>query len=174
MIFPNDAQAPTTFDTTGQIPPPSTGQSKFSVSATLWEEEGTLLFHVTTGDGLKMIRREDNHMINGSKLLDAVPGMSHDKKNKILEDEKVKHAVLEAPSYDLLGTWIPFDRALDLANREGITELLYPIFVNNLGALLYNSYHNPPKDGKTSSTPIPRPKPQEVSFASEEKTKAKL
>ncbi|WDK11026.1 hypothetical protein CGRA01v4_02305 [Colletotrichum graminicola] len=33
----------------------------------------------------------------------------------------------------LRGTWIPFERALDLANRERITELLYPLFVHNSG-----------------------------------------
>jgi protein SOK2 len=31
---------------------------------------------------------------------------------------------------------IPFDRALDFANKEKITELLYPLFVHNIGSLL--------------------------------------
>jgi hypothetical protein len=33
---------------------------------------------------------------------------------------------------------IPFDRALALANQEKITEKLYPLFVHNIGALLYH------------------------------------
>lgn len=33
---------------------------------------------------------------------------------------------------------IPFERALDFANREKITELLYPLFVHNIGQLLYH------------------------------------
>ena len=33
---------------------------------------------------------------------------------------------------------IPFDRALDFANKEKITEMLYPLFVHNIGALLYH------------------------------------
>lgn len=33
---------------------------------------------------------------------------------------------------------IPFDRALDFANKEKITEKLYPLFVHNIGALLYH------------------------------------
>ena len=33
---------------------------------------------------------------------------------------------------------IPFDRALDFANKEKITESLYPLFVHNIGALLYH------------------------------------
>lgn len=33
---------------------------------------------------------------------------------------------------------IPYDRALDFANKEKITEMLYPLFVHNIGALLYH------------------------------------
>ncbi len=33
---------------------------------------------------------------------------------------------------------IPFERALDFANKEKITEILYPLFVHNIGALLYH------------------------------------
>ena len=33
---------------------------------------------------------------------------------------------------------IPFERALDFANKEKITEQLYPLFVHNIGALLYD------------------------------------
>jgi protein SOK2 len=33
---------------------------------------------------------------------------------------------------------IPFERALDFANKEKITESLYPLFVHNIGALLYH------------------------------------
>lgn len=33
---------------------------------------------------------------------------------------------------------IPFDRALDFANKEKITELLFPLFVHNIAALLYH------------------------------------
>ena len=33
---------------------------------------------------------------------------------------------------------IPYERALDFANKEKITEILYPLFVHNIGALLYH------------------------------------
>jgi len=33
---------------------------------------------------------------------------------------------------------IPFERALDFANKEKITDQLYPLFVHNIGGLLYN------------------------------------
>lgn len=38
---------------------------------------------------------------------------------------------------------IPYDRALDFANKEKITELLYPLFVHNIGALLYHPTNQP-------------------------------
>src|SRR5580692_6075161 len=33
---------------------------------------------------------------------------------------------------------IPFERALEFANKEKITEQLYPLFVHDIGALLYH------------------------------------
>lgn len=33
---------------------------------------------------------------------------------------------------------IPYERALDFANKEKITDLLYPLFVHNIGGLLYH------------------------------------
>src|SRR5580698_3294819 len=33
---------------------------------------------------------------------------------------------------------IPYERALEFANREKITEYLYPLFVHDIGALLYH------------------------------------
>ena len=36
------------------------------------------------------------------------------------------------------GYRFPFERALDFANKEKITELLYPLLVHNIGALLYH------------------------------------
>lgn len=40
--------------------------------------------------------------------------------------------------HQLILSRIPFERALDFANKEKITELLYPLFVHNIGALLYH------------------------------------
>jgi len=46
---------------------------------------------------------------------------------------------------------IPFERALELANKEGITEQMYPLFVQDLhlGALLYR----PRRDSPLGTTP---------------------
>ncbi|KAI0472564.1 hypothetical protein GGR56DRAFT_667010 [Xylariaceae sp. FL0804] len=120
------------FDTTGQIAPPG---MKPRVTATLWEDEGSLCFQVEA-KGICVARREDNHMINGTKLLN-VAGMTRGRRDGILKSEKVRHVVKIGPMH-LKGVWIPFERALDFANKEKITELLYPLFVHNIGALLYH------------------------------------
>ncbi|KAL2264699.1 hypothetical protein VTJ83DRAFT_7209 [Remersonia thermophila] len=121
---------PAGFDTTGQIQPPG---MKPRVTATLWEDEGSLCFQVEAR-GICVARREDNHMINGTKLLN-VAGMTRGRRDGILKSEKLRHVVKIGPMH-LKGVWIPFERALDFANKEKITELLYPLFVHNIGALL--------------------------------------
>ncbi|KAK4219160.1 cell pattern formation-associated protein stuA [Rhypophila decipiens] len=120
------------YDTTGQVAPPG---MKPRVTATLWEDEGSLCFQVEAR-GICVARREDNHMINGTKLLN-VAGMTRGRRDGILKSEKVRHVVKIGPMH-LKGVWIPFERALDFANKEKITELLYPLFVHNIGALLYH------------------------------------
>ncbi|KAM0450107.1 hypothetical protein ACHAPV_004396 [Trichoderma viride] len=125
------------FDTTGQQPPPG---MKPRVTATLWEDEGSLCFQVEAR-GICVARREDNHMINGTKLLN-VAGMTRGRRDGILKSEKVRHVVKIGPMH-LKGVWIPYERALDFANKEKITEMLYPLFVHNIGALLYHPSANP-------------------------------
>ncbi|KAJ9626314.1 hypothetical protein H2203_003946 [Taxawa tesnikishii (nom. ined.)] len=129
---PPSGNAPHTFDTTGQIAPHG---MKPRVTATLWEDEGSLCFQVEA-NGVCVARREDNHMINGTKLLN-VAGMTRGRRDGILKSEKTRHVVKIGPMH-LKGVWIPFDRALDFANKEKITESLYPLFVHNIGALLYH------------------------------------
>lgn len=125
------------FDMTGQIAPAG---MKPRVTATLWEDEGALCFQVEA-KGICVARREDNHMINGTKLLN-VAGMTRGRRDGILKSEKMRHVVKIGPMH-LKGVWIPFDRALDFANKEKITELLYPLFVHNIGALLYHPTNQP-------------------------------
>ncbi|KAJ4265647.1 hypothetical protein NW762_004941 [Fusarium torreyae] len=132
MQQPGYNNTTTSFDTTGQAPPPG---MKPRVTATLWEDEGSLCFQVEAR-GICVARREDNHMINGTKLLN-VAGMTRGRRDGILKSEKVRHVVKIGPMH-LKGVWIPYDRALDFANKEKITELLYPLFVHNIGALLYH------------------------------------
>jgi protein SOK2 len=105
------------------------------VTATLWEDEGSLCFQVEA-KGVCVARREDNHMINGTKLLN-VAGMTRGRRDGILKSEKTRHVVKIGPMH-LKGVWIPFERALEFANKEKITEQLYPLFVHDIGALLYH------------------------------------
>ncbi|KAJ1326634.1 enhanced filamentous growth protein 1 [Microdochium nivale] len=135
LPLPNQPGLPNQFqglDTTGQVAPPG---MKPRVTATLWEDEGSLCFQVEAR-GICVARREDNHMINGTKLLN-VAGMTRGRRDGILKSEKVRHVVKIGPMH-LKGVWIPFERALEFANKEKITELLYPLFVHNIGALLYH------------------------------------
>ncbi|KAF2435977.1 hypothetical protein EJ08DRAFT_667400 [Tothia fuscella] len=136
-----------TFDQTGQIAPPG---MKPRVTATLWEDEGSLCFQVEA-KGVCVARREDNHMINGTKLLN-VAGMTRGRRDGILKSEKTRHVVKIGPMH-LKGVWIPFDRALDFANKEKITEQLYPLFVHDIGALLYHP-SNQPRPGMQNSSAL--------------------
>ncbi|KAK4501026.1 hypothetical protein PRZ48_006832 [Zasmidium cellare] len=104
------------------------------LTATLWEDEGTLCFQVSR-HGIIVARREDNNMINGSKLL-SYAGLSRDRRDGRLKSEELQHVVKTGPLH-LKGVWIPFERALELANEHGITDRLHPLFVPDIGALLF-------------------------------------
>ena len=87
------------FDTTGQVAPHG---MKPRVTATLWEDEGSLCFQVEA-HGVCVARREDNHMINGTKLLN-VAGMTRGRRDGILKSEKTRHVVKIGPMH-LKGVW---------------------------------------------------------------------
>ncbi len=52
----------------------------------------------------------------------------------------VYYIIVQSPSTNTFSNRrrIPFERALDFANKEKITELLFPLFVHNIAALLYH------------------------------------
>lgn len=87
------------YDTTGQVAPHG---MKPRVTATLWEDEGSLCFQVEA-QGVCVARREDNHMINGTKLLN-VAGMTRGRRDGILKSEKTRHVVKIGPMH-LKGVW---------------------------------------------------------------------
>ncbi|KAL2076205.1 hypothetical protein VTL71DRAFT_1148 [Oculimacula yallundae] len=134
LDFGNAKQASleTAIDMTGQAAPPG---GKPRVTATVWEDEGVLCFQVDV-KGVCVARREDNNMINGTKLLN-VTGMTRGRRDGILKAEKAKHVVKIGPMH-LRGVWIPYERALFFANSEKTTDLMYPLFVHDIGALLYH------------------------------------
>lgn len=104
------------------------------VSTTLWEDENTLCFQVEAR-GISVARREDNDMINGTKLLN-VAGMTRGRRDGMLKAEKDRR-VVKIGAMHLKGVWIPFDRAVSFAQKEGIADLLYPLFVDDIRSYMY-------------------------------------
>lgn len=127
-------------DTSGQVAPSG---MKPRVTATLWEDEGCMCFQVeakgvcvarrdgkarcmqlalcTSLDAYQfkhtgLIQAADNHMINGTKLLN-VAGMTRGRRDGILKSEKTRHVVKIGPMH-LKGVWYeasePFDPFLTL------------------------------------------------------------
>lgn len=110
----------------GQYQPPGI---RPRVTTTMWEDEKTLCYQVDANN-VSVVRRADNNMINGTKLLN-VAQMTRGRRDGILKSEKVRH-VVKIGSMHLKGVWIPFERALAIAEREGIVDLLYPLFVRDI------------------------------------------
>lgn len=123
----------------GMVPP----KPRPRVTTTLWEDENTLCFQVEAR-GISVARREDNDMINGTKLLN-VAGMTRGRRDGMLKAEKVRH-VVKIGAMHLKGVWIPFDRAAAFAQKEGIADLLYPLFVEDIRSFLYRQ-QNPSATG---------------------------
>src|SRR5436305_3037608 len=74
--------------------------------------------------------------------------MSRGKRDGILKSEKSRN-VVKVGAMHLKGVWyfhckallihrIPFDRALDFANKERIIDQLYPLFVQDIKSFLYH------------------------------------
>jgi protein SOK2 len=110
----------------GQLQPPGI---RPRVTTTMWEDEKTLCYQVDANN-VSVVRRADNNMINGTKLLN-VAQMTRGRRDGILKLEKVRH-VVKIGSMHLKGVWIPFERALAMAQRESIVDLLYPLFVRDI------------------------------------------
>lgn len=104
-------------DQTGQVAPSG---MKPRVTATLWEDEGCMCFQIEA-KGICVARRDgkgnwlclfqqsstntrsDNHMINGTKLLN-VAGMTRGRRDGILKSEKSRAVVKIGPMH-LKGVW---------------------------------------------------------------------
>ncbi|KAG2184146.1 hypothetical protein INT44_009161 [Umbelopsis vinacea] len=111
-----------------QVPP------RPKLSTTLWEDEGTLCYQVDA-KGICVARRQDNDMVNGTKLLN-VAGMSRGKRDGILKNEKGR-VVVKVGAMHLKGVWITFARAKMLAVQYKIADALYPLFVDDPSMFLY-------------------------------------
>ncbi|KAI7898317.1 uncharacterized protein BX663DRAFT_525408 [Cokeromyces recurvatus] len=115
---------------------PTTVPPRPKMIANLWEDEGTLCYQVDA-KGICVARRQDNDMINGTKLLNVV-GMSRGKRDGILKNEKGR-VVVKVGAMHLKGVWIPFTRAKELATKFKILDYLFPLFVEEPSYYLCNN-----------------------------------
>ncbi|KAI8343682.1 transcription regulator HTH, apses-type DNA-binding domain-containing protein [Chlamydoabsidia padenii] len=76
--------------------------SRPKITTSLWEDEGTICYQVDSR-GICVARRQDNDMINGTKLLN-VTGMSRGKRDGILKNEKGR-VVVKVGAMHLKGVW---------------------------------------------------------------------
>lgn len=132
--------------TVGQYQPPGI---RPRVTTTMWEDEKTLCYQVDANN-VSVVRRADNNMINGTKLLN-VAQMTRGRRDGILKLEKMRH-VVKIGSMHLKGVWIPFERALAMAQREGIVDLLYPLFVRDIKRVIQTGVTPTAQAGLTAST----------------------
>ncbi|KAL0089767.1 transcription regulator HTH, apses-type DNA-binding domain-containing protein, partial [Phycomyces blakesleeanus] len=103
------------------------------LTTTVWEDESTVCYQVDT-QNVCVARRQDNDMINGTKLLNVV-GMSRGKRDGILKNEKGR-VVVKVGAMHLKGVWITFSRARYLAMKFKIYDLLFPLFTDDPSAYL--------------------------------------
>lgn len=141
----SDTLGPTS-STVGQYQPPGI---RPRVTTTMWEDEKTLCYQVDANN-VSVVRRADNNMINGTKLLN-VAQMTRGRRDGILKLEKMRH-VVKIGSMHLKGVWIPFERALAMAQREGIVDLLYPLFVRDIKRVILTGVTPTAQAGLTAST----------------------
>ncbi|KAG1136304.1 hypothetical protein G6F37_012138 [Rhizopus arrhizus] len=121
------------------------------LTTTVWEDEGTICYQVDA-KSICVARRQDNDMINGTKLLNVV-GMSRGKRDGILKNEKGR-VVVKVGAMHLKGVWITFSRAKDLATKFKIFDILYPLFVEDPSVFLSIP---PPTTTSASSTTSSHP-----------------
>ncbi|RCH80761.1 hypothetical protein CU097_002751 [Rhizopus azygosporus] len=124
------------YGSTNSVVMASSSPTRPKVSTNIWEDEGTLCFQVDA-KGICVARRQDNDMINGTKLLNVV-GMSRGKRDGILKNEKGR-VVVKVGAMHLKGVWIPFQRARELATKFKIIDLLYPLFADDPSIFLCNN-----------------------------------
>lgn len=94
-----------------------------------WQDENIICYQVEA-NGIAVLRRADNGMVNGTKMLN-VTKMTRGKRDGILRGEKGRK-VVKYGSIHFKGVWIPLDRAHAIAVKERIDHLLYPLFVNDI------------------------------------------
>ncbi|KAI7851606.1 transcription regulator HTH, apses-type DNA-binding domain-containing protein, partial [Circinella umbellata] len=95
------------------------------LTTSIWEDQNTICFQVDAR-GICVARRQDNDMVNGTKLLN-VTGISRGKRDGILKNERGR-VVVKVGAMHLKGVWITFARAKALAGQFNIDKVLHPLF----------------------------------------------
>ncbi|GAA5843852.1 hypothetical protein JCM11251_003532 [Rhodosporidiobolus azoricus] len=79
--------------------------------------------------GIGVMRRRADSWLNATQIL-KVAGVDKGKRTKILEKDIAQgvHEKVQGGYGRYQGTWIPFERAVELANAFGVAHLLAPLF----------------------------------------------
>ncbi|KAJ3240475.1 hypothetical protein HDU81_003616 [Chytriomyces hyalinus] len=86
--------------------------------------------------GTPILRRVDNGMVNASQLLHAGGMHSNQEKSVVLSLERVKKRFRRAES-SLRGTWIPLNRARELARTVGLEQRLNVFLSDEAGSTYF-------------------------------------
>ncbi|ORX88771.1 apses-domain-containing protein [Basidiobolus meristosporus CBS 931.73] len=93
--------------------------------------------------GIAVMRRRSDSYLNATQIL-KVAGIDKGKRTKILEREVLngEHEKVQGGYGKYQGTWIPFERGLELAEQYEVEPLLHPLL-----------YYNPTANGSKDRTP---------------------
>lgn len=127
------------------------------VTTTFWEEENTIVYHVHV-DNFQVSRRGDNNYVNGTKLFN-VAGLTRGRRDGILKSERNRVVVKIGAMY-LKGVWIPLERAKILAEKEGIADILQPLFAPDIHATDDTGHLQPLPSAQPSKPALPMFQPQ--------------
>lgn len=117
-------------------------QQRQRLSSTFWDDEHTYVYQVEvehpTGTFTTVSRREDNNMINGTKLLNVV-GLSRGKRDGILKNEKDR-VVIKVGAMSLKGVWyvsrVPLHSTLTLLGSHSIAPKPSPRSIKSLNTCI--------------------------------------
>ncbi|KAJ3122956.1 hypothetical protein HK100_011781 [Physocladia obscura] len=89
-----------------------------------------------TGNGLPILRRADNGMVNASQLLNAGGLTTEKERSVVLSLERFKKRI-RRPDSSLRGTWIPLSRARELARTFSLDHRLQMFLTEDAGVLYF-------------------------------------
>ncbi|KAI9475594.1 MAG: hypothetical protein EXX96DRAFT_609526 [Benjaminiella poitrasii] len=87
-------------------------------------------------NGVAVMRRQTDSYMNATQIL-KVANIEKGKRTKILEKEVLigEHEKVQGGYGKYQGTWIPFDKSKELAERYGVKEILAPIMDLNVDSM---------------------------------------